>query len=176
MKTLAQPKYEIIQPIWFEPDREYLLDVVSKLKWKQYTHKNGKVIDNYKYAHYHDDQLQGFIDIMPMLRQCKWRSSFVKITGSELEWHTDKNNKCAIIWGLKGWEDSCTYFNPGRIDGGRADHYRKWVYKDAIMDTTVQHKVKLKSGEKIIYKISIIDKDFQWLCNSWAKVYKGFKL
>jgi len=176
LKILAPRKYEIIQPIWFEPDREYLLDIVSKLEWNQYVHKNGKRIDNYKFAHYHDDQLQGFIETMPFLRKCKWRSSFVRITGSELEWHTDKNNKCAIIWGLKGWEDSCTFFNPGRIDGGKPAHYRKWVYKDAIMDTTVQHKVELKSGEKIIYKISIIDKDFQWLCTEWAKAYKGFKL
>ncbi len=175
MKILAAQKYEIIEPISFEIDREYMINLLPKLEWKQYTHKNGKVISNYQYAHYHNDQLEGFIDIMPMLKNCKWRTSFVKLTGSELEWHTDKNNKCAIIWGLKGWEDSCTYFNPGRKDGGRADHYKKWVYRDAIIDTTKEHKVVLHKGEKITYKISIIDKDFNWLCTEWAKAYKGFK-
>ena len=176
MKTLAPQKYEIIQPIHYDIDREYMLNIASKVKWKGYIHKNGKRIDNYEFAHYHDDQIQGFIDTMPMLKKCKWRSSFVKMTGNELEWHTDKNNKCAIIWGLKGWENSCTYFNPGRIDGGRADHYGKYVFKDYIMDTTVEHKVKLKSGEKIIYKISIIDKNFDWLIEKWEMTYKAFKI
>ena len=175
MKTLVQPKYEIIKPISFEPDREYLLDIVSKLEWKQYVHKNGKRIDNYKFAHYHDDQLEGFIDTMPFLRKCKWRSSFVKMTENELEWHTDKNNKCAIIWGLQGWKDSCTYFrSPNHSIIGY--HFHKWVYKDAIMDTQVEHKVDLGKQGKTIYKISVIDKDFQWLCNQWATHYSGFKL
>jgi len=174
LKTLAPRKYEIIQPIWFEIDREYMCEVAKGLTWKQYIHKNGERIDNYTFAHYHDDQIQGFIDTMPFLQQCKWRSSFVRMTGDELEWHTDKNNKCAIIWGLSGWKDAMTIFNT-RKSGDRHDHRRKWVYKDAIMDTQVEHKVRLGEKSKMIYKISIIDKDFQWVCRAWAKHYGGFR-
>ena len=169
--------YKMLQPISFEIDREYMLDISYKLKWSKYTHKNGKVIPNYFYAHYHDDQIEGFIDTMPFLRECKWRSSFVKMTESELEWHTDKGAKCAIIWGLQGWQDSCTHFLPhNQVLGNRADHVRKWVYKDALMDTQIRHKVSLGKQGKTIYKISILDKNFTWLYKQWKKHYKGFKI
>ena len=43
------------------------------------------------------------------------------------------------------------------------------------MDTTVEHKVNVQAGEKIIWKISIKDKSFDWLTMNWAKCYNGFK-
>jgi len=166
LKTLARPKYEIIQPIHYRADVEYLLDKANKLKKRDYTHKDGTKVPNYKFAHYHDDEIQGFLETMPFLTQCRYRTSFVWLTkNTELPWHTDKNNKCAIIWTLASAKDSCTYF-------------RKWkgTYKDALFDTQKEHKVKVGSKDKIMYKISIVDKDFQWLVNQWETCYKGFKL
>ena len=87
-----------------------------------------------------------------------------------------KGNKCAIVWGLQGWKESCTYFRPkGHIGGNRADHERKWVYQNAIIDTSTEHKVVVKSKEKIMFKLSIIDKDFDWVCTNWSNSFKGFK-
>lgn len=176
MKRVNKSKYENCQPIWFDADVEYIQSLYPKLKWQKYTHKNGKVIPNYEYAKYHDDQLQGFYDCMPFLKYCKYRASIVRITGSELEWHTDKNSQCAIIWGLDNWGTSCTYFLPeGHEGGNRGDHVRKWVYKNAIVDTSIEHKVILKESPKIIFKISIDNRSFAWLCKQWAKCYGGFK-
>ena len=170
-------EYNTIQPIHFRADTEYLLDIASRLKKKSYTHKDGNHIENYKFAHFHNDQIQGFLDTMPFLKKCKHRTSFVWLDkNTYLPWHTDKNNKCAVIWSLQGWEDSCTHFRPlGHIGGNRADHERKWVYTDAIIDTQAEHSVKVGKQDKIMFKLSIIDKDFHWVCNEWANAYKGFK-
>lgn len=179
MKTLARPKYEIIQPIHYRADVEYLLDKANKLKKRDYTHKDGTKVPNYKFAHYHDEEIEGFLETMPFLSKCKYRTSFVWLTkNSILPWHTDKDNKCAIIWSLAGgWDNSTTYFrHPSQSGGNRADHDRKWVYKDAIIDTQIEHKVKVRKEDKVMFKISILDKDFQWLVNEWKTCYKGFKI
>ena len=179
LKTFQQPKYEIIQPISFRADVEYLLDRANKLKKKDYTHKDGTKVSNYKFAHYHDEGIEAFLETMPFLEKCKYRTSFVWLTkNSELPWHTDKNNKCAIIWSLAGgWTNATTYFRKAsQVGGNRADHDRKWVYQDAIIDTQIEHKVKIRNEDKIMFKVSIIDKDFQWLVKQWETHYKGFKI
>jgi hypothetical protein len=177
VEEVIMNRWQLLQPIHFRADTEYLLDKANKLKKRAYTHKTGQAIDNYKFAHFHNDQIQGFLDTMPFLKNCKYRTSFVWLEkDTVLPWHTDKGNKCAVVWGLQGWQQSCTYFRPkGHIGGNRADHERKWVYQNAIIDTSTEHKVVVKSKEKIMFKLSIIDKDFDWVCTNWSNSFKGFK-
>ena len=177
MKTYQAPKYENIVPINFNIDTEYMLPIAERLKRNPYVHKDGRVVEEYQFGKYMDKEIAGFIECMPFLDHCKYATSFVYLKeNSELDWHTDKGTQCAIIWGLKNWQTSCTYFLPkGHEFGNRHDHIRKYVYKDYIMDTTVEHKVNVQAGEKIIWKISIKDKSFDWLTMNWAKCYNGFK-
>jgi len=42
-------------------------------------------------------------------------------------------------------------------------------------ETSPEHKVVVKSKEKIMFKLSIIDKDFDWVCTNWSNCFKGFK-
>jgi hypothetical protein len=172
---VVKDRFENYQPIHMEIDKEYLLDKVKYLKWNTYIHKNKKTIDNYKYAKYHDEQIQYFLNLLPFLSDCKWSTSFVSITGNDLEWHTDKETQCAIIWTLKGYPDSCTYVRPfGVTGGGRDDKVQKFVYEDYILDTSLEHKVVLKR-DKLIFKISILNKDFNWVVLQWSKMGKGLK-
>ena len=154
-----------------------MLPIAEKLNRRPYKHKDGKVVEEYQFGKYMDDQIEGFLETMPMLPHCKYETSFVYLKGnSELDWHTDKGTKCAIIWGLKNWKTSCTYFNPkGHTGGNRHDYTRKYVYRDYLMDTTTEHKVKMSGGEKIIWKISIKDRSFEWLIMNWEKAFKKIK-
>lgn len=161
-----QPLSEKIQPIVYDIDREYIQSILKYCEWIPYYHTKGEHIPNYYYAKYHDDQIEGFIDTMPFIKKVPHRKSIVKLTkNTTLPWHTDKNSKCAIIWGISGWETSCTYLGES-----------KWVYKDALLNTLIKHKVVVGKEDKIIYKVSFPNHDFKWLQKQFVDYYRGFKI
>lgn len=174
MRKYQPQRFENILPISFEIDREYLLDVANKLRTKDFFYK-GEHIPNYRYAHYTDASLKYFLNHSIGFPDMglKYRSSFVFLQkGTILPWHKDKNNKCAFIWVLN--EDrSCVEFRdpPSDLTTLRpVQTSRKYVYKDAIIDTQKEHRVKIEQ-DRILFKVSILNHSFGETCSRYGQKF-----
>jgi hypothetical protein len=76
--------------------------------------------------------------------------SFYRLLANEtLPWHIDTDTKCAINFILNG--DAA----PVLYESG------SYTYKQALIQTNIQHKVINGNKDRILYKISIFDMDFE---------------
>ena len=76
--------------------------------------------------------------------------SFYRLLANEtLPWHIDTDTKCAINFILNG--DAA----PVLYESG------SYTYKQALIQTNIQHKVIKGNKDRILYKISIFDMDFE---------------
>jgi len=76
--------------------------------------------------------------------------SFYRLLANEvLPWHIDTGTKCAINFILNGDASPISY---------RSGNY---TYKQALIQTDIEHMVTNKNKDRILYKISIFDMDFK---------------
>lgn len=80
----------------------------------------------------------------------KTNVSFYRLLANEtLPWHIDTNTKCAINFILNGDASPISY---------RSGDY---TYKQALIQTNIEHMVANQNKDRILYKISIFDMDFK---------------
>jgi hypothetical protein len=76
--------------------------------------------------------------------------SFYRLLANEtLPWHIDTDTKCSINFILNGDAAPVSY-----KDGS-------YTYKQALIRTDIPHMVKNGNKDRILYKISIFDMDFE---------------
>jgi len=75
--------------------------------------------------------------------------SYYRLLANEtLPWHTDTGTKCSINFILNG-ESAPVIYESG-----------EYTYKQALIQTDINHKVINGNKDRILYKISIFDMDF----------------
>ena len=80
----------------------------------------------------------------------KTNVSFYRLTAnSTLPWHVDTDTKCSINFILNGDASPVSY---------RSGDY---TYKQALIQTNIEHSVMNGNKDRILYKISIFDMDFE---------------
>ena len=76
--------------------------------------------------------------------------SYYRLLANEtLPWHTDTGTRCSINFILNGDASPVSY---------RSGDY---TYKQALIQTDIEHSVSNGNEDRVLYKISIFDMDFE---------------
>ena len=150
--NLLQIKYDL--------DYEYLEKVAYTLPRKLFYYKN-KLVEGYHYAPWEDKVLDEVVNIFQPKGRYNFKFIFLQ-PFTNLDWHTDKGTKSAVIWKLNG-KDSLDY------------REKSYHYMTAIVDTTKEHRVKGIHSERVLFKLSCFDTTYEELAGNFAKKFMGYE-
>ena len=132
---------------------------INQFKAHQYFHKDGELINGYKYFHWMEPELRDFVHDLG-LQNFQWSWRFVYIAPhTELPAHSDKGTRCAINFVLTG-----KYPIQWVID---EDTRELNMYESAILDVSQPHYVQTGYHERILLKLSFLDVGFEEVCEAW---------
>ena len=147
-------------PIAFDLDKEFLFEEALKRPRKRFYYK-GKVRSNYYYTPYEPNFLKKYIKNTFEI-QGRWNMKFVYISpGANLDWHIDKGTKSSINWVINNSKAELQYRD------------KNYSYTSAILDTSKEHRVVNLKQERIIFKVSCFDMEYEQLCERFYKKFIG---
>ena len=159
------PKLEKIPPncliIKYELDKEYLEKVAYTLTRKLFYYK-GKEVVGYHYAPWNNPGVEKELNSVFGLKG-RYNIKFIFLQpGTNLDWHTDKGTKSAVIWKMNG--DEPLQFRD-----------KQYFYHAAIVDTTKEHKVPGFAGERVLFKLSCFDMEYEELASNFATRFMNYE-
>ena len=157
-------KLEKIPPnclvIRYDLDYEYLEKVAYTLPRKKFYYK-GEEIWGYHYAPWEHKVLDELKSIFNPRGRYNFKFIFLR-AATQLDWHTDKGTKSAVIWKLSG-NDPLEFRD------------KKYFYDTAIVDTTKEHRVAGLADERILFKLSCFDMEYQELASNFARKFMNYE-
>lgn len=147
--------------IKYELDKEYLEKVAYTLPRKKFYYK-GKEVWGYHYAPWNNTEVEEQLKSIFSLRG-RYNMKFIFLrAATHLDWHTDKGTKSAVIWKMSG--DDPLQFRE-----------KEYFYDTAIVDTTKQHRVPGLADERILFKLSCFDMEYEELAGNFAKKFMNYE-
>ncbi len=94
---------------------------------------------------------------------------YIQQKGFTLPWHRDRGTLSAVNFVLSTSKDPIEY---RKIANGQ-EYIEKFEYQNAIIDVQIDHQIRATNGERVLFKLSLPDIDFDTAKNRYDKYYIG---
>ena len=148
----------MILHIDYDVDRDCILYESRKAEYEPFVDpKTQNVLEFWKicrdvgpYTQVISDELCRILDVQVKPRY------YIQEVGSMIPWHVDRGTKCAVNMVLSTQDDPIEF----RHQIGFQHYIRKYHYNFALIDTSMEHRVRANREDRLLFKMSIFDKSF----------------